>query len=749
MKKTDAPTMVWPRPQEMRLTGGSLSIAKPLGLAVCGNAEWLLREAACAASSINRAAGRCVVAEHGTGEGLRFVITDMAGLWPNSGLLPVDREEGYVLSISEKGALLAGRDPAGVFRGATTFAQLMSSGNGKALPCAVIRDWPAFPIRGAHVYMPPRKHLPFFYDFLDFMADWKYNTLFLEIGGGMAYDRHPEINRAWAKFCKDAAAYDPKKDRHKESMSTPEMKYQLDLDRSAVRHPTGANALQVSRYFYKDSTHTELAGGKWLTKAEVRGIVEACCERHIEIIPEVQALSHSYYLCMAHPEIAERRDDPWPDTYCPSNPKTYKILFDVMEEVIDMFHPRMIHVGHDEAYTFGVCPKCRKRSGHDILAGDINKIHGFLAARGIRTAMWGDKLMNLPGKKGQRWGAVSGCASRRVCPVTGKVWDMPATYKAANKVSPDLVIMDWYWGMSKSSERDFHKHGFESVIGNWSPLGYKDWETRARVPFVKGAELSTWNEFSPHVFGHDKIYYYFHPGAHMLWHGTSVKLKQPALGRQWARTMTPMVESLTGQDRALVRGKGKFSPVDVSCAASELPAAFKRKIRAPRNISTVLGTGAFRLLAGGDGRLAKAVVIDKAHPKAASVAVGRKADRLAILVGTNMENVYERPSYYSYHRGPASLLKVRVNYSDGKSATFESFYGDDIGPVNGAWPTGGPGYCYRSVPVDLFGKHTLFAQEWKNPRPKAVIESIDMRLGADGTEKGVVLVAAVSAVKEK
>lgn len=117
--------------------------------------------------------------------------------------------------------------------------------------------------------------------------------------------------------------------------------------------------------------------------------------RHIEIIPEVQSLSHSYYLCCAHPEIAERQDDPWPDTYCPSNPKTYELLFDVMDEVIAAFKPRIMHIGHDEAYTFAICPRCQDRSSADLLAGDINTIHEFLASRGVRPFIWCDKLTPL------------------------------------------------------------------------------------------------------------------------------------------------------------------------------------------------------------------------------------------------------------------------------------------------------------------------------------------------------------------
>ena len=45
-------------------------------------------------------------------------------------------------------------------------------------------------------------------------------------------------------------------------------------------------------------------------------------------------LSHSDYICLAHPELREREEDPYPDTYCPSNPDTYRIVFDILEDCL-------------------------------------------------------------------------------------------------------------------------------------------------------------------------------------------------------------------------------------------------------------------------------------------------------------------------------------------------------------------------------------------------------------------------------
>ena len=71
-----------------------------------------------------------------------------------------------------------------------------------------------------------------------------------------------------------------------------------------------------------------------------------------------------------------------------------------MDEVIDVFQPKLINIGHDEFYSMCLCEKCRDRRPQDVFAEDVTRIHDYLAARGIRTAMWCDKLLPVVTKSG-------------------------------------------------------------------------------------------------------------------------------------------------------------------------------------------------------------------------------------------------------------------------------------------------------------------------------------------------------------
>lgn len=741
-RQSDEAIGVWPRPQEVKVRSGGPGVAGPWVLKTVGSADWLDRAAAQAVDVVNKAAGKTVAKRTGWGQRAIAVSTMET---PPDGVKAVTKPQGYALAITDRGIHLAGADAAGVFYGAQTLGQLFKQTGDGRLAAQAIRDWPRFAMRGAHVFVPARKNLDFFRRFLDFLASVKCNTLFIEIGGGMQYDKHPEINTAWRKFCKEALSYNFDQDKRilkskRRVFSTEDLGFNY-LDE---RDKCGPPALELSRYFPKDATHTEIGGGDCLTKVELRRIVRECSDRHIEIIPEVQSLSHCYYLCCAHPEIAEHPEDPWPDTYCPSNPKSYELLFDVMEEVIELFKPRFMSIGHDEFYLMRICSRCRKRNAHEILAQDITRIHNFLTDRGVRTMMWGDKLMKITTEQGRRYGGITRYRRRQTVSGGSGKWLQSATYKAARMIPKDIVILDWYWSLDSKSERNFRKEGFETMYGNFWPMHFDNWKKRSNVSYVHGAEISTWCDVSESEFGHNDIYYRFFPGSDMLWHGST--LNKNKLCQLMSRWMTPAVDKMTQQNRFLVSGgAGHIRCVDISTAAKKLPKSLTRPVKCSNEVTTVLGTGNFSLITTG-GTLAQAIVLGSTSgTRSVTIRIDGKAQRFLVLHGTTMQGIYHRWTYYSYHHRPAELVRYRVNYVDGKRRDFSGVYREDIGHIDAAWPNGG--CCYRAVPVELDSNHTFCGQEWLNPRPDSAIKSLTISLGPDGTNKGHVVIAAVSVVE--
>ena len=306
-------------------------------------------------------------------------------------------------------------------------------------------------MRGVKLMLPPPDGLEPFFTFLEMAAGFGFNTIMLEIGGAMEYKTHPEINEGWIEY----AAF-------------------------MNEYPGKSGKIQQAFDWDKNSIHSENGGGRVLSRETVREIARRAAGLGFEIIPEVPCLSHCDYLLTRHPELAERPDDPYPDTYCPSNPASYDLLFDILGEVVDLFRPRVVNIGHDEFYSIGLCEKCRTRTAPEIYAADIAKIHGFLAARGVKTMIWAEKLIDAHFIDSK---APCGGAERP---------GVPATYPAIDMVPPDLLLLHWYWSLDRRFESEFSKRGLKFALGNYSARSMPDWKGRSSAPGFYGYMLSNW-----------------------------------------------------------------------------------------------------------------------------------------------------------------------------------------------------------------------------------------------------------------
>ena len=144
----------------------------------------------------------------------------------------------------------------------------------------------------------------------------------------MRYERHPEINEGWARLVAEL--------------------------RVLPGGPPGLNRLP----FPQDSPHTETGRGGWLEQAEA-DLVAYANSYGIEVIPKCSR-SATPTPPGPHPELAERAWDPGP-TPTARPTRTYEPT-DVLEED-PVFRPRMIHIGHDEAYTFRGATAAEARAG--------------------------------------------------------------------------------------------------------------------------------------------------------------------------------------------------------------------------------------------------------------------------------------------------------------------------------------------------------------------------------------------------
>lgn len=415
--------------------------------------------------------------------------------------------EGYVLRIEKNGVLVAGSDERGALYGLQSLRQLIQKENGVRVQCVYVRDWPATPFRGIRLYIPGRENIPFFKRFLrDFMVLYKFNKVILEVNACMRLDQHPELNAGWIEFAKN-------------------------LNYSRRSRPDGPNKQ------YQNSAHHDAGDGGILEKDEVKDLVRFANAHYVEVIPEIPSLTHSYYLLSRHRELAEVQQAEWPDTYCPSNPQSYKLLFDVMDEYIEVMKPKMIHIGHDEwRMPINVCQRCKGKDYTNLFVEDVNKIYDYLIKKEIKVAMWGDHLLESVRSKGYRDRVTS----------TGYRYKMPgalAPEQVKVSIPKDILIFNWFWGDEKN-DLTLEGFGFKQVYGNFR-TNISNWGTRSRWPSVLGGAPSSWAATTEMNIGKDLIYDFL-GCANLLWSTHQIDQKELS---ETVHSLIPVVRNkLSGKE---------------------------------------------------------------------------------------------------------------------------------------------------------------------------------------------------------
>ena len=374
--------------------------------------------------------------------------------------------ERYTVAVSQDGIVLTAANRFTLMYAA---CKLLSLGNDGEFCIAEIDDRPTKSLRGFHIALPAAEDIEFTKRLFRYvLLPLGYNTLFVEFAGGMRFDRHPEISEGW------------------------------------IEGNARANAGLQPPF-----PHGSVAGYRVLEKQQVADLLDAAREYGMEIIPEVQSLGHVQYITYAHPEIAEREteDKAVKDTrdedarpanfyahcYCPSNEKSYEIIFDIIDEIVEVAKPqRYVHIGHDEVYHLGLCPKC-KGTPHDVLyARHVNRLYDYLKAKGFGTVIWSDMLQPVTAYK---------------------------TPNAINLIPKDVLCLDfiWYFHLDKDIETNLLDAGYTVGAGNLYSSHYPRYKKRMMAEGMIGGELSLWCDTNCYAIGKKGKFFDTSYTAQMLW----------------------------------------------------------------------------------------------------------------------------------------------------------------------------------------------------------------------------------------
>lgn len=304
---------------------------------------------------------------------------------------PSLKSEAYSLEVSPQEIIIKASDNKGFFYALQTIRQLLppsierESVSDKKLewnvPVVTIQDEPRFGYRAllldASRFFIPKENV---LRIIDCMSMLKLNTLHFHLtddnGWRVEIKKYPRLTEvgAW------------RVDRQ-------------DLPFPARRNPKKGEPTPVGGFY---------------TQEDIREMVAYAAERQVEIVPEIDMPAHSNAALAAYPKLAcpvvKEYIGVLPGLggrnaeiiYCAGNDSVFTFLQNVMDEIMELFPSRYIHIGGDEAQKtrWKQCPLCQARMKEERLANEedlqgyfMKRISDYVRGKGREVIGW-DELTN-------------------------------------------------------------------------------------------------------------------------------------------------------------------------------------------------------------------------------------------------------------------------------------------------------------------------------------------------------------------
>jgi hexosaminidase len=294
----------------------------------------------------------------------------------------------YVLEVNKNNVYIGGDNSEAVFYAIQTLLQLIENNNqtnskqqttNKQLTTnsftikqLTIKDYPRFPYRGMHLDVA--RHffsVDYVKKYIDYLAAYKYNTFHWHLtedqGWRIEIKKYPNLTKV--------GAY---------------------RDRTLIGR-------------YGSNTYDNIKYGGYYTQAQIKEIVQYATDRYITVIPEIEMPGHSTAALASYPYLGCTKGpykvmDTWgilDDVYCAGNDSTFTFLQNVLDEVIQLFPSKYIHIGGDECpkERWKKCAACQQRmkdnnlkDEHALQSYFIQRMEKYLNSKGRSIIGWDEIL---------------------------------------------------------------------------------------------------------------------------------------------------------------------------------------------------------------------------------------------------------------------------------------------------------------------------------------------------------------------
>ena len=303
-------------------------------------------------------------------------------------------EEEYILKINTDQINIEASTETGAIFGFQSLYQLMNLNlkNGVVkLQNQIIKDLPRFKYRGMHLDVGRHMYpVAFIKKYVDGLAMLKFNNFHWHLtedqGWRIEIEKYPELN--------NIGSY---------------------RDSTLIGHYT-------DKPWQFDKTRY----GGYYTKKEIKEVVRYAQERGINVIPEIEMPGHSQAAVSSYPEFGCTGEQVgvaplwgvFKEIYCSKN-ETFDFLEDIIDEVVELFPGKYIHIGGDEApkTNWKACGNCQNvinreelKDEHELQSYFITRMEKYINSKGKQIIGWDEILEGglAPNATVMSWRGVSG-----------------------------------------------------------------------------------------------------------------------------------------------------------------------------------------------------------------------------------------------------------------------------------------------------------------------------------------------------
>jgi hexosaminidase len=386
-------------------------------------------------------------------------------------------QEGYTLFVDGEGVHLRAFAEPGLFYGFQSLRQILPSDIYRKsslrsewqIPFVAIRDYPRFGWRGSHIDVA-RHFMPkeFVLKYIDLISMHKMNTLHMHLTDDQGW--RIEIKK-YPKLTEIGGAND-----------------------HSARLAPGSDGEE-----HPDSLPT----GGYFTQDDIREIVAYAADRYVTVVPEIEMPGHSQAAIASYPELGNTGKPislmtTWgvSENVYNVEDSTIRFLQDVLDEVMQLFPSKFIHVGGDEVpknqWKVSASAQSRIRTlglknEDELQSWFIRQMDTYLTSKGRRLIGWDEILQGglAPGATVMSWrgeaGGIEAAKSGHDVVMAPNDWTYFDHYQSRFREQEPLANGGYLPLKSV--------YAYEPVPASLSPQEAKH---------VMGAQCQLWSEYIPH-----------------------------------------------------------------------------------------------------------------------------------------------------------------------------------------------------------------------------------------------------------